>query len=340
MHDRGMQVKVGLLVLVSAVLFVAFIIILGDFSAKPGITVFALFDTSADLKVGAPVKIAGVTAGKVKDVSIREETTTDNVRRVAILVKLDVEVDKAKFIRSDAEAYITTLGLLGEKYIEIDPGDNAAQLVADGGHIRGNSPVRLEILMANIARVLDDVAAVLERNRTVIDSTLLAFNDTAIHLNLLVYRLGPQLQELATKVTYLIDRGIPLVGNLEELANIGVNTVGDGSEIKRIVGNVEKITAQLNSRVNPTMNRVDDVLIGVQQLADQYRQIGAENREKVLTTIEKLESVITMAEDITRFVRQGKGAVGALLGDQDLYDDFKELIEDIKRHPWKIIWKE
>lgn len=340
MQDRGMQVKVGILVLISAALFVAFIVILGDFSTNPGIIVFADFDTSADLKVGAPVKIAGVTAGKVKEVSIREEAPVDNKSRIAIRVKLEVDTEKAKFVRSDAQAYITTLGFLGEKYVEIDPGQNSGQLVADGGIIRGNSPVRLEIVMANIARLLEEVTGVLDRNRNTIDSTLIALNDTAIHLNRLVYQLGPDAHTLATKAISILDQITPLVGNLDGLVATGVATLGDGSEITRIIHNIENITAQVNSRVNPTMNRVDAVLVSAEQLAEQYRQIGTENREKILATVEKLESTITMAEDITRFVRQGRGAIGALLGDQDLYDDFKELIEDIKRHPWKIIWKE
>jgi phospholipid/cholesterol/gamma-HCH transport system substrate-binding protein len=37
---------------------------------------------------------------------------------------------------------------------------------------------------------------------------------------------------------------------------------------------------------------------------------------------------------------RGEGTVGALLQDEEVYDDLKELIRDLKRHPWKLIWED
>ena len=39
-------------------------------------------------------------------------------------------------------------------------------------------------------------------------------------------------------------------------------------------------------------------------------------------------------------IKQGKGTAGALLVDQQIYDDLKELVRDLKRNPWKFFWKE
>jgi phospholipid/cholesterol/gamma-HCH transport system substrate-binding protein len=39
-------------------------------------------------------------------------------------------------------------------------------------------------------------------------------------------------------------------------------------------------------------------------------------------------------------VKRGKGTVGALMTDQQVYDDLKELTRDLKRNPWKFFWKE
>ena len=39
-------------------------------------------------------------------------------------------------------------------------------------------------------------------------------------------------------------------------------------------------------------------------------------------------------------IQRGKGTVGQMLQDQEIYDDIKELIRDIKRHPWKLIWED
>jgi len=32
--------------------------------------------------------------------------------------------------------------------------------------------------------------------------------------------------------------------------------------------------------------------------------------------------------------------VGQMLSDEEIYDDLKELLRDIKQHPWKLIWEE
>ena len=39
-------------------------------------------------------------------------------------------------------------------------------------------------------------------------------------------------------------------------------------------------------------------------------------------------------------LKKGRGTVGALLVDQQIYDDLKELTRDLKRNPWKFFWKE
>jgi phospholipid/cholesterol/gamma-HCH transport system substrate-binding protein len=39
-------------------------------------------------------------------------------------------------------------------------------------------------------------------------------------------------------------------------------------------------------------------------------------------------------------VRAGKGSVGALVSRRDVYDDIREMVRDLRRNPWKLIWKE
>jgi hypothetical protein len=39
-------------------------------------------------------------------------------------------------------------------------------------------------------------------------------------------------------------------------------------------------------------------------------------------------------------MKRGEGAVGALLRDQDMSDDFQEILDDLKNNPWKLFWRE
>ena len=46
------------------------------------------------------------------------------------------------------------------------------------------------------------------------------------------------------------------------------------------------------------------------------------------------------AQAIASGVRRGKGTVGALVADEQLYDDLQELVRDLKHNPWKFFWRE
>jgi phospholipid/cholesterol/gamma-HCH transport system substrate-binding protein len=53
-------------------------------------------------------------------------------------------------------------------------------------------------------------------------------------------------------------------------------------------------------------------------------------------TIGLIENAAAIVENI----RAGKGTVGALLVKEEVYADIKEMVRDLKRNPWKFLWKE
>ena len=94
------------------------------FSLERNYQVEAEFDNVSGLKVGATVEIAGVTIGKVSEISLGE----GDLAKVILLINRDVKVT------ADAIASIRTQGLIGDKYIKIIQGGDE-ELLADGGVI-------------------------------------------------------------------------------------------------------------------------------------------------------------------------------------------------------------
>lgn len=88
--------------------------------------VTARFDNVGDLKMGAPVTMAGVKVGRVASVSF-DSTDYKAVVGLAIEKRYD-------HIPDDSWANIETAGLLGAKYIGIDAGGSETYL-ADKGQI-------------------------------------------------------------------------------------------------------------------------------------------------------------------------------------------------------------
>jgi len=90
-------------------------------------TVYANFENSGGLKVGSSVSMAGVNIGRVTSIEIDSDTFES---RVAITVE-----DQFDMLPKDSSASILTAGLLGERYIGIEPGGDI-KLLKDGDVIR------------------------------------------------------------------------------------------------------------------------------------------------------------------------------------------------------------
>ena len=91
-----------------------------------GYMVTAHFDNVGDLKVGAPVTMAGVRIGRVESVGV----DSNEFRAV---VKLSIE-RRFDHIPTDSDAAIQTSGLLGAKYIGLSAG-GADTYLKEGGAI-------------------------------------------------------------------------------------------------------------------------------------------------------------------------------------------------------------
>jgi phospholipid/cholesterol/gamma-HCH transport system substrate-binding protein len=83
-----------------------------SYAGRGGLELHATFDQIGGLKPRAPVSIAGVTVGQVRDITLDE--------RLRARVTLDVE--KNLQLPVDSSAAIHTQGLLGDQYVAVEPG--------------------------------------------------------------------------------------------------------------------------------------------------------------------------------------------------------------------------
>src|SRR5262245_6634123 len=68
MRERGLEWRVGLLILISSAILVGFIFVLGNFSLRSGYEISLDFDYVGSLRAGAPVKVSGIKVGKISDI--------------------------------------------------------------------------------------------------------------------------------------------------------------------------------------------------------------------------------------------------------------------------------
>jgi phospholipid/cholesterol/gamma-HCH transport system substrate-binding protein len=150
------ELKVGVLVVVCILVLLGFLYKTGSFDfKKEGYEVKVLFNVVSGVQKNAPVRLAGVEIGQVKDIEL---SYVEGATKVAVTLWLD---EKAK-LKKDSRAFITALGLMGEKYIEVSPGSKDAQYLQPGGAIVGEDPLEFDALARkgeNIADALEETLA-------------------------------------------------------------------------------------------------------------------------------------------------------------------------------------
>ena len=127
---RSNELKVGIFVVIIIIALGALTLKVGHFQLnKRHYSFFVEFPQVATLDKDAPVRFNGVEAGRVVAIKLVSAPEGDKVR-VTLRIEGDIR------IRRDAKVRIKTMGLMGEKYIEIG-GGKSSQYVKAGEVISG-----------------------------------------------------------------------------------------------------------------------------------------------------------------------------------------------------------
>jgi phospholipid/cholesterol/gamma-HCH transport system substrate-binding protein len=341
MKDTAIEIKVGALVIAGIALLVAFVVILGDFSFDEGQIVYIDFDHAGGLKQGADVMISGIKAGKVKKLEFHGGKYDEEAgREVMVRAAVQIDTEMTADIRQNSEFFITTQGVLGEKYVEIITPNLDKPVVAPGAKMRGIDPPRMEILLARAAEVLESVSELLGRDDIPIADLIRNTNSLVKHSDELIVENSSAVHSILANVE-VASRDLT---NITAAANVGL---GDGSDIRATLQNARSLTGKLDRNFDPIADKANATLENTEALTGDLRGMIASKRPAVEGTIDNVYATSADAKaaagnvkTLTDDIGDGKGTVGGLMKDEEIYDDLKEMLRELKRRPWKIIWKE
>jgi phospholipid/cholesterol/gamma-HCH transport system substrate-binding protein len=355
MKSRGVEIKVGILVTICMTLLIGFIVLLGDFRLASGDPLFIDVQSSADLKTGAPVKVAGVDAGKVASVTYWGGKLDEKTgRRVQVRVELRIDPKMRETIRKDAAFYITSKGLLGEKYVEVNPGTPTLESVSPGDILVGQPPAQLELMAGKMGAVLTRVEQLLSANQKELTSLITNASDTVKSLKGTAKQAEAMIQKTGKKIDTIVTDVAALSTEARTLIR-GLNTaVGDGKAIQGTLKDFRVLARDLRTKTGPILSQVDGTIRDARKTVKQFAAMGktaitiAKQLETtmsgVIGTIEgtstDVSAIVSDVRAMTKKLRSGKGTIGALLTDKEMYDDIREMVKDLKRHPWKFLWKQ
>jgi|SRR5208283_2424076 len=144
MKKYSLETVVGIFMIVGLLCIVYMTVKLGKISlfGDDYYSLYANFGTVSGLRIGSPVEIDGIEVGRVEGLNI------DQGKQVAVC---ELKIKKGIKIYDDAGASIKTAGLIGDKFVNIDPG-GGGEILKPGGRItETNSPIDIEDLIGKYA---------------------------------------------------------------------------------------------------------------------------------------------------------------------------------------------
>lgn len=263
----------------------------------PSRRVTVQFKDVAGLNEKTGVRVAGVRVGKVS-----------KIRLVEGKALVDIDLDRDVELRQGASASIESLGLLGEKYVELVPGPFGAPPLPDNSVIVGGMPVsfdeitklardievdikeitkslkesiggpegeeRLASMVENMRAISEQVRAIVESNRAGVAETVANFREFSVAMNELVARLDSLIASNQGNVT----EGL---SNIREISE-KLDTTADN--LNQITGRIKEGEGTVGKLVqsDETHKNLNDALVAVKEgVAGLNKAIGAIGRTKI-----------------------------------------------------------
>ncbi len=338
-QEKSIEVKVGVLILVSLGILAAFVLIMGGLSFEKTYTVFVDFDNPGGLQSGAPVRVAGVKCGKVTELAFMGGKVDPKTnRRTLVRAKLAIEARVKDSIKEDADFYITTQGVLGEQYLAIDPGSPTKNVLAENAIVKGIDPPRLDLFLAKAYELLDVTINGIRNNRELISD--IATNTAGVlkGMNVLLSENKERINRTMANLEQLSAEANTLT------AHARTNYV-DNPKIARTIDNVDRLSSDIQKDSGPMLKDAREALANLNRAS---KVVGGEEEQKQLKkTVEEIaqlaaraNSTAADAQAIVQHIKKGEGSVGALVMDEAVYDDLQEMVRDLKHNPWKFLWRE
>lgn len=304
------QLKVGGIILAALAVLAVAIYKLGQaanlFSKRYELVAF--LPNANGLRAGGTVFVAGQFAGTIRSI---EFLPVDNDTTKNLKVRMAIDAALQEQIRGDSKAKVRTMGLLGDKVIDISIGTPRHGALHAGDTISVSPSLDYEAVLAQVAGAVDDMVDLTHDMR---------------------------------KITGGLVEGKGTIGQLMTNRALYDQFVGTMKRANSMLGRFENPHGSLAMLLNdPTLyNRFVEVVTSADSLVlalnDKNGTIGKLLRDDSLYT--HLVNMAVAGDSLTKLLSSGQGMVGRLLNDPTLYDrvnklttDLSSILDEIRKDP-------
>ncbi|MCU1320679.1 MAG: Mammalian cell entry related domain protein [Acidobacteriaceae bacterium] len=298
---RWSQLKVGVIVLVSAVILTTLLFLmtsasgLGILSHK--LTVSTYFENSAGLKEGAAVNLQGVTIGTVKTVTI----VTDKARRltpVKVVMKLNEKFQTS--LKKDSKAALTTVGVLGDTVVDVNSQFASGPPLQDGDELKTLETPSLTDVVKASQGTIESLNVILAKMNVIVDNLQSGKGSIGMLIN------NPDLYNKANDtVNELL--------TLEKGLNAGRGSIG-----KLMTDDT------MYNRLNDAAGKLDSIATALQKGQGTAGMLLKDD-----SMYKNLNSTLTHANSILADADAGKGGLGLMLKDPKFRQDLSDTLTQV-----------
>jgi phospholipid/cholesterol/gamma-HCH transport system substrate-binding protein len=302
------------------------------------------FDNAGGLRVGAPVRLAGVDIGNVTKIRI-----VDGKPLTPVEVTLKVNTKYSFSLRKDSVALLSTAGVLGETYVDIDSAAAKGPVVVDGDTLATRAQPDLQDVVRQSQGTLQNMDALLKRLDRIVafvesgqgsigkviydpglydrlNATVSEFKGIVDDVKSGQGSLGPLLtsDEAYKKAIAAIDKLNAIIDELQQ----GKGTAGKFLKDPELYENANKTVANVRQLT-------EDINAGKGALGKLTRD--QEFAAKLQTTMNNLAELSSRLE-------KGEGTAGLLFKDPALYNnsnqtllETRQLVKSIRENPKKYL---
>ncbi len=329
------EVKTGMMVFLALVLFMVTVLTLGHLGDR--VSYIIPFPQVVGLTVDSPVQLNGVQVGRVDKIAFPEDVQDD---RIFVRITLDASVRNR--INASTMADISSLGVLGDKYISLETTDYSLPPLPEEGTIQVKPALDVGAMLEQGSSILTDLAELTHSiNRLV---------ETAESGEGLVGTLikDPQLgQDLLTSLSVVST-------NLSEGTGILGKLINDKDFCTGITDRVTQISSDLSILLEAMRNGdgVAGQLIMDPAFADRFRtdtlaalnglhvlgdKLAETTDGSMLVTLladdqagEDLKAALGHLRSILEKIDRGEGSLGLLVNDATLYNEATTVLTGAK----------
>ncbi len=280
--SRRYEIGVGCLMLGAVAVLAFFALKIGALAAfGPSIELTARFTDASGMQAGSPVSISGVPIGEVDGLELEGNAAI-----------VHFHVDPEAQVRKDASVRVRARSVLGEKYLELEPGNASVPLAVDGDRIasRGDQ-VEIDELVAMMAPLVAAIDP--EQVRGVMD------------------RFSKKLEEDPELIDRMIANADRLLNNAATASDELPAFVADGrSTLAQTRSTLEDVEARAEE-AKPLLARADRILIQAEGVSEDLPALVAEiqtavgHTNAILATVDensgKIELILDNLSEIDKW---------------------------------------